>query len=171
MEYPVYWPQFYTATILEWKPLLKQDKYKDLIIESLRFLVTDKRIKLYAFVIMSNHIHLIWQPLEEYTPENIQHSLMSFTAHQFKIDLKEKHPQVLEHFKVKAKDRQYQFWERNSLGIDLFTEEVFMQKLEYIHRNPVESGLCNLPEDYYYSSAKFYEFGVDDFGILTHYLD
>lgn len=59
INYPVYWPQFFTATILEWKPLLKQDKYKDVIIESLRFLVNDKRIKLFAFVIMSNHIHLI----------------------------------------------------------------------------------------------------------------
>ena len=171
MKYPVYWPQFYTATILEWKPLLMQDKYKDVLIESLRFLVTENRIKLYAFVIMVNHIHLIWQPLQEYTPESIQHSFMSFTAHQFKMDLKENHPQVLEHFKVKAKDRQYQFWERNSLGIDLFSEEVFMQKLEYIHWNPVKAGLCKLPEEYYYSSAKFYEYGVDDFGILTHYKD
>ena len=171
MKYPVYWPQFYTATILEWKPLLKQDKYKEIIIESLRFLVTDKRIKLYAFVLMSNHIHLIWQPLQAYTPDSIQHSLMSYTAHKFKNDLLEKHPLVLPHFKVKAKDRSYQFWERNSLEIDLFTEEVFIQKLDYIHWNPVKAGLCKLPEDYYYSSAKFYEFGVDDFGILTHYKD
>ncbi len=169
MKYPVFWPQFYTATILEWKPLLQQDKYKDIIIESLRFLVCKKRITLYAFVIMSNHIHLIWQALGEFTPDNIQHSLMSFTAHQFKNDLKQKHPQVLSQFKVDAKDRDYQFWERNSLGIDLFNEAVFFQKLDYIHWNPVKAGLCKLPEEYYYSSAKFYEYGVDDFGILTHY--
>lgn len=169
MKYPVFWPQFFTATILAWKPLLKQDKYKDVIIESLRFLVTQKRIELSAFVIMSNHVHLIWQPLGKFTPENIQHSLMSFTAHQFKIDLEANHPQVLAHFKVDAADRNYQFWERNSLGIDLFTEEVFTQKLDYIHWNPVKAGLCKLPEAYYYSSAKFYEHGIDDFGILTHF--
>jgi putative transposase len=51
MKYPVYWPQFFTATILEWKQLLKQDKYKNIIIDSLRFLVLEKRITLYAFVI------------------------------------------------------------------------------------------------------------------------
>jgi REP element-mobilizing transposase RayT len=171
MKYPTFWPQFYTATILEWKPLLKQNKYKDVVIESLRFLVTEKRIKLYAFVIMSNHIHLIWQPLAEFTPDDIQHSLMSFTAHKIKNDLQQNHPQVLSHFKVQAKDRDYQFWERNSLGIDLFTEDVFIQKLNYIHLNPVRAGLCNLPEEYYYSSAKFYECCVDDFGMLTHYKD
>ena len=168
MKHPVFWPQFYTATILEWKPLFKQDKYKDIIIESLRFLVNEKRVNLYAFVLMSNHIHLIWQPLADFTPDKIQHSLMSFTAHQIKNDLKQNHPQVLSHFIVVAKDRDYQFWERNSLGIDLFNETVFIRKLNYIQWNPVK-GLCTLPEEYYYSSAKFYEFGIDDFGILTHY--
>jgi REP element-mobilizing transposase RayT len=171
MKHPVFWPQFYTATILEWKPLLKQNKYKDVVIDSLRFLVNEKRINLYAFVIMSNHIHLIWQPLGDFTPDKIQHSLMSFTANQIKNDLQENHPQVLSHFKVEAKDRDYQFWERNSLSIDLFSEAVFIQKLDYIHWNPVKAGLCRLPEEYYYSSAKFYECGVDDFGMLTHYKD
>jgi REP element-mobilizing transposase RayT len=61
--YPEYWPQFFTATILEWKTLLQQDKYKEEIVKSLRFLVQQKRIKLYAFVIMNNHLHLIWQPM------------------------------------------------------------------------------------------------------------
>ena len=56
-----YYPQFFTATILEWKPLLKQDKYKDIINNSLRFLVQQNRVIVYSFVIMPNHIHLIWQ--------------------------------------------------------------------------------------------------------------
>lgn len=89
------------------KHLLKQDKYKDVVVESLRFLVKEKRIRLNAFVIMSNHMHLIWQPLAEFTPIDIQHSLMSFTAHQFKNDLEENHPKVLSRFKVEAKDRDY----------------------------------------------------------------
>lgn len=169
MKYPVYWPQFFTATILEWKPLLKQDKYKEIVIDSLLLLVTDQRIKLYAFAFMFNHIHLIWQPIKDYTAENIQHSLMSFTSHQFKNELKENHLELLENFKINAKDRQYQFWERNALSIELISKEVFMQKLEYIHWNPVKAGLCKLPEEYYFSSAKFYEYGIDDFGIITHY--
>lgn len=54
MKYPVFWPQYLTATILEWKHLLKKEKYKDIIVDSLRFLVEEKRIELNAFVIMSN---------------------------------------------------------------------------------------------------------------------
>ena len=169
MKYPIYWPQYFTATILEWKHLLKQDRYKDIIVDSLRFLVADGRIELNAFVIMNNHIHLIWQPLGDWTPEKIQHSLLSFTAHKFKNHLQENHEQFLQQFKVDAKDRKYQFWERNPLGIDLVNEQMFLQKFNYIYRNPVVKGLCLLPEDYYYSSAKFYELGIDDFGMLTHF--
>ena len=118
---------------------------------------------------MNNHIHLISQPLGDWTPEKIQHSLMSFTAHKFIKDLKENHEQFLQQFKVDAKDRKYQFWERNPLGIDLVNEQMFLQKFNYIHRNPVLKGLCLLPEDYHYSSAKFYELGIDDFGMLIHF--
>jgi putative transposase len=167
-QYPIYWPQFYTATILEWKPLLNPDKYKQLIVESLQYLTTNKKITLYAFVIMSNHIHLIWQALPDNTPQKIQLSFMKYTAQQIKFNLVEHHPLVLDNFRVNAKDRTYQFWERNPLDIDLFTHDVFMQKLEYIHWNPVRAGLCSLPEEYYFSSAKFYHTGIDDFGMLTH---
>jgi hypothetical protein len=73
--------------------------------------------------------------------------------------------------KVNAADRQYQVWERNSLSIDLFTEEIFLQKLNYIHNNPMQPkwNLATLPEDYYYSSACFYATGQDEFDIITHY--
>jgi putative transposase len=72
---------------------------------------------------------------------------------------------------VGAKDREYQFWERNPLNIDLWTKEVFMQKMEYIHNNPVAAGLFHYPEGYTYSSAKYYVTGEDGFGIITHWMD
>jgi len=167
-KYPIYWPQFFTATILEWKPLLSQNKYKIVIIDSLRYLTVNKKITLYAFVIMSNHLHLIWQALPGSNPESVQAGFLKFTARQMRLDLITHHPLVLEKFKVDTKDRECQFWERNSLGIDLYSNDVFMQKLEYVHWNPVKAGLCNFPEEYYYSSAKFYHTGTDHFGILTH---
>ena len=170
--YPEYWPQFFTATILEWKPLLQDNHYKDEIIKTLQFLVKQKRIRLYAFapiwIGVNNHMHLIWQPLPGQTLQTIQHSLLKHTAQEFKMDLQKNNLALLKQFKVAAKDRAYQFWERNSLSVELRSSKVFNQKLEYIHYNPVKAGLCIFPEDYYYSSAKFYATGVDDFGMLTH---
>ena len=67
---------------------------------------------------MDNRIHLIWQAAGDKTPVQIQHSFMKYTAQQIKFDLVQNHPTVLDEFSVNAKDRTYQFWERNSLGIE-----------------------------------------------------
>jgi len=170
MNAGAYFPDYYTATILEWKPLLQQDKYKQIIIDSLSFMVKEKRIILYAFVIMVNHIHIIWQVQAGYTPKEIQLSFMKYTAQMMIKELRNNEPDVLEQYRVKAKDRKYQIWERNPLSISLWNRGVFMQKLNYIHQNPVVSGLCSFAEEYRYSSASFYEKETTEWNFLTHYL-
>ena len=162
-------PQFFTATILEWKHLLAYDTYKEIIVSSLCFLVKEQRVIVNNFVIMSNHIHLIWQAINGFTPQQVQHSFLKFTAQQIKFDLQKNNPGLLDEFHVNAADREYQIWERNPLSIDLFSEKVYLQKAEYLHYNPVEAGLCEQPEDYYYSSARFYETQLDEFGFHTHW--
>ncbi len=134
-------------------------------------MVTKKWVEVNAFVIMSNHIHLIWQIQEGYKRDAVQRNFLKFVSQTIERDLEKNHPKVLERFHVGAKDRKYQFWERNPLSIDLFTKEVFIQKMEYIHYNPVAAGLCTYAEDYKYSSAKFYESGRDEFGFLTHWME
>ena len=171
MMFSTEWPQFYTATILNWQPLLSNDKYKDIIIESLQYCVKEKKVKVYAFVIMSNHIHLVWQTFHPVTKAKLQHQFMTFTAQKIKEYLRLTNPVLLETFKVDAKDRAYQLWKRNALSVDLFTQKVLQQKIDYIHANPVKAGLCLYPEDYQYSSARFYNTGVDYFKMLTNYLE
>ena len=166
--YPVHWPQYFTATINQWKHLLKEDSYKDIIINSLHHLTSTNATRLTAFVIMSNHIHLIWQALQGFTPSDIQSSFMRFTANKLKQKLTTEDPIQLEQYKVNKYDRTYQIWKREPLGIELFTPPAFQQKLNYIHENPVRAGLCKFAEDYRYSSARFYETGVDEFGILSN---
>ena len=136
---------------------------------SLLFLKNDKRVIVYAFVIMANHIHLIWQPTGVHTPKQNQHNFLKFTAQMIKFHLLKNNLILLKDYRVNASDREYQFWERNPLSIELYSEKVFIQKLNYLHNNPVKAGLCTYPEDYIYSSALFYETGKDAWGILTHY--
>jgi putative transposase len=156
-------PQFFTATILEWKHLLRQDKYKNIILDSLSFLSTENRAKIYAYVLMPNHIHLIWQIQATYTLQAVQRDYLKFTAQTIKADLQKHHPEVLAKFLVNLKDRQYQIWKRNPLSVDLFTKKVFLQMLHYLHQNPIQEKwkLADLPEDYYYLSARFYETGEE----------
>jgi REP element-mobilizing transposase RayT len=165
------YPQFFTATIRDWKKLLEPDKYKNIVIISLRFLVEDKRIKVYSFVIMPNHIRLIWQMQPLNHQQHVQRDFLKYTAQKIKADLQKNHPAALDHFYADANDRYYQFWKTRSLSIELRTHPVYLQKLQYIHWNPVVAGICKLPEEYKYSSALFYETGYDNWGFLTHHRD
>ena len=70
MLFTEFYPNYFTSKILEWKHLLKPDKY--IVISSLEFLVIERRIKVYGFVIMSNHIHLIWQVQPGFKPKDVQ---------------------------------------------------------------------------------------------------
>jgi REP element-mobilizing transposase RayT len=160
---------FFTATILEWKPLLLQERYKRIVMDSLQFLINNKRIHLCAFVIMSNHIHLIWQIIHPHTEPDVQRDFLRYTAQMMLKEMRNNDPNVMEQYRVDARDRKYQIWERNALSVPLRTEAVVEQKLNYIHQNPVRAGLCRDDIDYFYSSAKYYETGVDDFGFITHY--
>ena len=165
-----YFPDYYTATILEWKPLLKPDKYKELIIDSFRFLVQQRRAKIYGFVIMVNHIHVIWQALGEQSPKEIQLSFMKYTAQMILKDLRKNHLTVLEKFLVNAQDRNYQVWERRPLSVSLWNQEVFKQKLDYIHNNPVSAGICTFPYEYKNSSASYNLKQDYRWEFLSHYL-
>ncbi len=167
-EYAQEWPQFFSATIKEWMPLLREDKYKNVIVDSLKFLVTESKVTINGYVIMNNHIHIIWQAKGNNTLQKIQTSFLKQTSKEFKRLLEE--DKNLEKYQVDAIDRKYNFWQRDSLNIELYTATVFHQKMNYIHYNPVRAKLCELPEDYHFSSALFYEKGIDHFGFIEHYM-
>src|SRR5690242_5869024 len=90
---PTYHAQFITAAILEWKHLFEEDSFKDIIINSLQFLHKEGSVIIYAFAIMPNHMHIIWQIQDGYVQDKIQHRFLKFTAQQMKfkmIDTKNK---------------------------------------------------------------------------------
>jgi len=64
--------------------------------------------------------------------------------------------EISKRIEVNLKDRRYQIWQRNSLSIELRSPEVYQQKLNYIHRNPVKAGISEQEEVYKYSSARYY---------------
>jgi putative transposase len=117
---------------------------------------------------MSIHLHIICQSKGNNCIKKIQNSFIKHTSKEFKKQLEK--DDNLKAYEVNAIDRKYNFWQRDSLNIELFTAAVFNQKLNYIHYNPVKAGLCNLPEEYHFSSALFYEKGIDHFGFIEHYL-
>ena len=162
---------FFTASILNWQNLLCSRQYKQVIIDSLKYLSDRRKIKIYAFVIMPNHIHFLWEMLAKNGREMPYSSFMKHTGHLFLKMTEINTPHTLPHFYSTQADRKYHFWERNSLPVHLYSKSVVEQKLAYIHQNPI-AGRWKLAQnavEYPYSSAKFYAGAGDDFGFLVDY--
>lgn len=164
---------FYTETISDFKTLLYNDQLKMILINSWQYLVKKKLVEIYGYVIMPNHFHLIWRMLKMNGKETPAASFSKYTAHEFKKYLNKTDTDLLQQFKSDMIDRDYQFWIRDPLAIPISNTNILIQKLSYIHDNPIKPkwSLCAQPEDYRWSSANFYETGVDEFGILTDYKD
>ncbi len=159
---------FWTATINKWMKLLLKDAYKDIIVSSLNYLSETGKADVFAFIIMSNHIHLIWRTNEMNGKETTQGAFLKYTAHEFKRVLKKENPGGLADYAVDANNKKYEFWQRDSLAVHLYTKEVAYQKLDYLHGNPLAEHwqLVTDPCDYKYSSAKFYEIGEQHYSFL-----
>lgn len=162
--------EFFTVTCLNWQTLLKEDKHKQIILDSLEFLVKDERIWLYAYVIMPNHMHILWRKQNDWIEKNVQQHFLKYTAQQIKFNLLENNPNELSKYTSTQSDRQFHFWERRAYRARINTRAVIEQKINYIHYNPVKSGLCKLPEDYLYSSASYYYLNQHN-PLITHYME
>ena len=132
-----------------------------------------KKCTINAFVIMPNHIHMLWKISDGFERKDVQGALFSFTAHEFKRHLKKKDAVHLQKYFVNSSDRDYQFWEREPMVKECWTEKFFRQKLNYIHFNPCQQhwNLATSPEEYKWSSARFYETGIKNFSWLSHFND
>lgn len=166
---------FWTATLHRWLPLLKTNQFKDIIIRSWKYLTDLGKIDVFAFVIMPNHIHMIWRMNEKNGKESAHGSFLKYTAHEF-MNLLKKGPVGdirLEDFIVDKTNKNHEFWQRDSLAIRLYSWDIAVQKMEYIHLNPLQEhwSLVTDPCDYKYSTARYYENGSKDFDFIRDLRD
>jgi putative transposase len=161
---------FWTDTIKNWQKLLEHDTNKSILIECWKNLISREKIKLYAFVIMPNHIHAIWEMVDMNGKEMPYASFNKFTSHQF-LEQVRLTPQIIPFKDEHDRERKHRFWQRDPLAVLMYSKSIVEQKIEYIHLNPLQEhwNLANKPENYRWSSARFYETGFDEFGIITNY--
>ena len=118
---------------------------------------------------MPSHIHILWCKQPDWLNKNVQQHFSKFTAQQIKFSLLNNSGDI-SNYKSTQNDREYQFWERRPFKATMYNRKVLEEKLDYIHHNPVKAGLCDLPEDYIYSSARYYVLNAGN-ELLTHYME
>jgi putative transposase len=149
---------FITSTIVEWIPIFTNEKYFSIITNSLKFCKKEKGLKVYAYVILDNHIHLV------ISGENLINMIQSFKRHTAKIILEtlkaDNKDWILNQFHFYKKRNKiksdYQVWQEGYHPQGIGTSDMLYQKINYIHFNPVKRGLVLKPEDWRYSSANYF---------------
>jgi len=130
-------------------------------------------MEIFAWCIMTNHVHLIFRSIQGLKPELLLGDFKRFTSKAIVAAIEDNASEsrkawLLEQFKGAAAKTsnvsKYQFWRHDNKPIELWSNKVIDEKINYIHNNPVEEGLVFHPEDYVYSSARDYsgEMGVLD---------
>lgn len=163
-------PHFVTFTVLEWQPLFTRPATAEILLDALRFRQETRGLKIYAYVILENHMHAVLQA-DDLSKEI--HSFKTYTVGLLIKRLKELGAQrmlkLLEYFKKAHKrDHIHQVWEEGCHPQLMQNEPMLLQKIEYIHHNPVKRGYVDYPEHWRYSSARDY---IGQPGLLPVYMD
>jgi len=153
---------FVTSTIVEWIPIFTSENYFKILADVVTFSQNEKSLKVFAYVIMDNHFHMV---LQHDNLTNIMKSIKSYTAkkilEQLETDRKNWVLNQLKYYKLKHKiESKFQVWQESFHPEQILTEKMLMQKINYIHYNPVKRGYVIKPEDWKYSSASYYLTGV-----------
>ncbi|MFK8104072.1 MAG: transposase [Saprospiraceae bacterium] len=178
---------YLTFTIVGWADIFTRQVCKDIIIDSFKYCITNKGFRLYAFVIMSNHVHLIASADEESKglsaivrdlKKHTSKELINWVTTSKTESRRDWLKMIFEYYaKYNKRNKKYQVWQQDNRPIDLLYPRFIMQKLNYIHQNPVKAGLVAHAAEYCYSSAKNYagqvgklEVELIDFGMMEGYV-
>ena len=153
---------YLTFQVVGWVDIFSRKAYRDVAIDSLKYCQENKGLDVFAYVIMSNHIHLLCRSINGNLSGTIR-DFKNFTSKQF-IDIalsnKESRKEwMLMVFKFHAKFKKgqtFQVWTHENHAEHIYSQKFIEQKVNYIHNNPVQSGIVEKSEEYIYSSAKAY---------------
>lgn len=155
---------FLTFTVEDWIDVFTRKEYKIVIADSLNYCIAKKGLEVFAWCLMSNHIHLVVRAKENHRISDIIRDFKKFTAKTI-LKMIEKEPEsrkewMLYRFKYAGKFdnriKKYKFWQESNHAILLHDTHLIEQRINYTHANPVRAMIVFKAEDYLYSSARDY---------------
>ncbi len=139
---------FITPTIRNWYYIFDRYERWRILADSLKYCQANKGLEIFAYVFMLNHIHMIIRCPDV---SGFLRDFKKFTSKQFRANLAEHEPKVLKLFY--DEEHGYRFWKEDNQPKAIETDSFFLQKIDYIHNNPVKKGYVDQPEYWKWSSA------------------
>jgi len=143
---------FVSPTIKHWYYLFDRWNRWDILANCLKYFVEKRELKIYGYVFMLNHIHLIVQSPDV---SGFLRDFKKFTSGQIVKNLLETEPKVAGLFEVD--EGRFEFWKKTNMPELIESDSFFLQKLQYIHNNPVKKQYVRESFHWYWSSAIDYE--------------
>ena len=158
---------FITSSVIDWIDLFIRNEYRQLMLTSWKYCMDEKGLDVYAWCIMTSHFHMIVSSRDK-PVDHIVRDMKSFTSRHHRKEISS-HPQesrkewmmrrMHNAGKFRSNNKDFQLWQQDFFPIELTSNEMMEQKLNYIHNNPVEAGFVDEPAHYLYSSARDYAGG------------
>lgn len=155
---------YLTLTVVNWVDVFTRKNHKQVIVDSLKYCIQNKGLNVYAWCLMSNHLHLVVNCDEPFQLKDVIRDFKRHVVKQviFQIinEPESRREWLLREFKQEGKksirNNEYKFWKVGSHAIELYSEYFVWEKLNYIHNNPVTENYVRKPQDWIYSSASNY---------------
>lgn len=161
---------FVSFAVQDWVDVFTRNEYKNILVENLKFCQINKGLEIFAWCIMTNHLHLIIRAKVGFKLSDILRDYKKHTSKKIIEAIKENIQESRKEWMLQQFDtlEGYRFWKADNKPIELWSNKVIDQKIDYIHQNPVEQGMVFKAEEYVYSSAADYagETGLIDIQII-----
>jgi len=160
---------FVTTTVVGWIDVFTRIEQKNVLIDSLRYCQKEKGLEIYAYCIMTNHLHMICKGIGEFTLSEIMRDFKKYTSKKIIKTIQDvpesRRDWILKYFEAACdklkRDQKYKVWQDGYHAEILYSRKFLLQKLNYIHNNPVRAGIVDKAEHYLASSARTYA-GLDE---------
>ena len=156
---------FTTSTVIDWMDVFTRPSYKHIVVESLKYCQEQKGLEIYAWVLMTNHLHMILGTNGIQQLGDVMRDFKKFTSKSI-VDAINQNQQesrkewLMDRFQFRgandSKIKNYKFWQEGQYVETIHSYDFYKEKLNYIHMNPVRQQIVERPEDYLYSSARNY---------------
>jgi len=166
---------FVTFSVIDWIDVFTRNTYREILTASIEYCIQNKGLVVHAWVLMSNHVHLVvsLQPESTNSFSDIMRDMKKYTSMQLIKAIRENEKESRKDWMVhlfqragrrNSNNTQFQFWQQDNHPIEIKDEQQCYSTIQYIHNNPVTAGWTKLPEQYPWSSATDY---AEEKGLIT----